>query len=115
MIRKLVAVSLTTIAALSMSACAFTEGVKPDANVNTSFLKGVSTESDVNARLGTPTKAVMNPDGTHTVTYHYGEAHLGALALLGSSVGTTGQDIITVVHFDRNGKFISLAQEIDNR
>jgi len=112
MIRKLTAASLTTLALLSVSACTFSEGVKPDATVNESFLKGVSTETDVDAKLGQPMKAVTNPDGTRTVTYHYGEAHLGALALVGMA---SGQDIITVVSFDRHGKFVLLSQETDNR
>jgi hypothetical protein len=114
MIRNLTAVSLTTIAVLSLSACAFTEGVKPDANVGTSLQKGISTESDVDARLGQPEKSVTNPNGTHTVTYHYGEAKINPLVLLGTSMGSTGQDVITTVTFDRNGKFLSLAQETDN-
>jgi hypothetical protein len=114
MIRKLMAASLTSIAVMSLGACAFSEGVKPDANITTSFTKGVSTESDVDARLGQPMKSLINPDGTRTVTYHYGEAHLGALAFVGAG-GATGQDIITVVNFDRNGKFVSITQETDNR
>ena len=37
---------------------------------------------------------------------------LGALALVGMA---SGQDIITVVSFDRHGKFVLLSQETDNR
>jgi hypothetical protein len=52
MIRKLMAATVASIAVTSLGACAFSNGVKPDANITTSFTKGVSTESDVDARLG---------------------------------------------------------------
>jgi hypothetical protein len=113
MFRNLTAVSLTAIAMLSMAACTtVTQGVKPDVNVASSFVKGVSTESEVDARLGKPLKSVSNPDGTRSVTYHYGEANISPLLLAGIA---HGQDIITVVNFDRNGKYVSLAQETNNR
>ncbi|CAB3754374.1 hypothetical protein [Paraburkholderia humisilvae] len=114
MIRKLLVASISAAVLLSVTACAFTQGVKPDASVNTSFVKGVSTLSDVEAKLGQPMKTVTNSDGSTTVTFHYGEAHLGALAFVGVA-GATGQDIITVVNFDKRGKFIALTQETDNR
>lgn len=112
MIRKTLAAALTTIALLNIAACTTTEGVKPDANISTSFVKGVSTVTDVEARLGQPLKTVTNPDGTSTVTFHYGEAHITAMALVGS---VSGEDIITVVNFDRRGKYLSLTQESNNR
>ncbi len=114
MIRKLLVVSIAAAALLNVAACSFTQGVKPDASVNTSFVKGVSTLSDVEAKLGQPMKTVTNTDGSTTATFHYGEAHMGALALVGFS-GATGQDIITVVNFDKRGKFQTLTQETDNR
>jgi hypothetical protein len=49
------------------SASTVTQGVSPDANASASFVRGVSTEQDVNARLGKPLKTVRNIDGTTTV------------------------------------------------
>lgn len=74
----------------------------------------MSTLSDVEAKLGQPMKTVTNADGSTTATFHYGEAHLGALALVGVGAAT-GRDIITVVNFDKRGKFLTLTQETDNR
>ncbi len=116
MIRKLTTASLTTLALLSMAACTTTEGVKPAANIDTAFVKGVSTESDVDAQLGQPEKTVKNPDGTSSALYHYGQAHFGTLAVITTgTLGMTGQDIQTVVLFDRNGKFVGLKQQVTNK
>jgi hypothetical protein len=111
MIRKTITIALLPLAILSVSACTATTGVRPDANITSSFVPGVSTLSDVEAKLGQPIKSVANSNGTSTVTFHYGDAQISPLLLVG--VVTGGHDITTVVTFDRRGKFVSLAQETD--
>jgi hypothetical protein len=113
MIRKTIATALLPLAILNISACTATTGVRPDANITTSFVRGVSTLSDVEAKLGQPVKSMSNPDGSSTVTFHYGDAQISPLILVG--VVTSGHDVITVVNFDSHGKFASISQETDNR
>jgi len=112
--RTFTVTALLGVCLLNLGACSFTEGVRPDASVATTFVRGVSTLRDVEARLGPPMKIVTSSDGSTTATFHYGEAHLGAMALMGVSAAT-GQDIITTVTFDAHGRLVNLAQETDNR
>jgi hypothetical protein len=114
MMRTLLVTTLLGVCLLNLGACSFTEGVKPDAQINTAFVPGVSTLGDVEARLGQPMKVVTNSNGTMTATFHYGEAHLSALAFTGVGAAT-GQDITTTVTFDAHGRFVKLAQQTDNR
>lgn len=104
--------SLIAIATAGLTACTATQGVRPDANASASFVRGVSTEQDVDARLGKPLKTVRNSDGTMTATYHYGEANVSPLILVGVA---SGKDIITTVNFDHSGRYLGMSQETDNR
>ena len=111
--KKIIIVSIAAIAALNLTACSMTAGVKPDASVTSTFRKGVTTESEVTARLGTPEQTMSNMDGSRTVMYHY---EAGTVSPLGLITGTAdkSQAINTLVTFDRNGKFVGLTQMTGN-
>lgn len=96
--------------ALFLSACAST-GVKVTEEQASKFMRGQSTQSEVQAALGKPTMAMRNADGTRTLIYSYAHARTrGAtfIPIVGAFAGgvdtRTNQATFT---FDEGGKLLT--------
>ena len=70
---------LSTLIVTSLSACNYSSGTNVTSDQAKQFTVGVSTLSQVEARLGQPTETTTNSDGSQTVTYQFNNTHQDAL------------------------------------
>jgi hypothetical protein len=96
-------------AALLLTACAAT-GVQVKPDQLTSFKKGVTTESDVVAKLGNPTSQTITSDGNTMIMYNYMAYQTRAesfIPVAGAFVGGADvQSSMVMFRFGPDGKMI---------
>jgi hypothetical protein len=99
--KKLIIVAATLILTACMSI-----GTKVETKDLSSFTKGRTTYNEVTSKLGEPSQATVNSDGTKTAVYFYTEAQAKAatfIPIVGMFAGgADSKNTIVTLIFDQN-------------
>lgn len=102
---------LTVVLAVSLLAGCVTSGTKVDPNVVSTFVPGVTTLDQAEAKLGQPNAVTKQADGGTVIAYAFTHAQASGssyIPVVGAFVGhSDANTATTTLTFDKNGRFVS--------